>query len=55
MINAWWLVIAVIVGAFFGASVICMCVAARDADRELEDFERRMKDAGRFLDGKADD
>jgi hypothetical protein len=48
MVNAWWLVAAAVVGAFFGMAVICFCVAARDADRELEEFERRLKDAGRF-------
>jgi len=48
MVNAWWLVVSALGGAFFGMAVICFCVAASDADRELEEFERRLKDAGRF-------
>lgn len=47
-IDAWRLLPDVLVGMIFGASITCLCVASRGADRELEEFERRIKDAGRF-------
>lgn len=48
MISWWWLIPAFAVGVFAGVSVICLCCAAREADREIEEFTRRIEEAGRF-------
>ncbi len=49
MISWWWLIPAFAVGVFAGVStIICLCCAAREADREIEEFTRRIEEAGRF-------
>lgn len=48
MISWWWLIPAFAVGVFAGVSVICLCCAAREADREIEEMERRIAESGRF-------
>jgi hypothetical protein len=45
MVSWWWLVVSGFVGAMVGVVVICLCVAAKRADEEVERF---MGKTGRF-------
>jgi hypothetical protein len=48
MIAWWWLILAFVCGGIGGVAVMCLCCAAKEADREVEEMERRIAESGRF-------
>ncbi len=45
MVAWWWILIAGVTGAMGGVAIMCLCIASKQADEEVDRF---LNEAGRF-------